>query len=737
MPAVLRAAIGSRQAPDAICSLAGKLIAIRDLGAEFWDHVKAIDQRSLQSLVAFVGSQMQRVRQLRIDLVADGQHLELDVLPLSARTRNALRGHFGDRRLPNQIAVWELLGIRNFGVRCLVEFACVVEAAQSCRSSRLIPEPPTNRTQSTLPSDVVDFFQLLGAWAVGEQQLDELSSALPEARTEWPEEIQLLWTRVGGADVRVLAGDIVHRYSVPALVSQWISGLSERHAHILKARVLATDKPETLEQLGKRYGVTRERIRQIEKEAIMRLKQFQSAEYRPVLRRARKLREQLGTVLPVNDHGLITALTWTVADFGPDGPRSIVKQIFLWLAGPYRNRKGWLTADYGIVNESKTALLACENVHATISTDDARAALNQLGIRETHHRAWVDRLRAFKRMDEGLLCLTGNILDKAERLLRYVDRPMTADELVDLIGSSSVRSVRHRLMNDPRFWRINKQNQFVIAGTEGYDEYTGITDEIIQELEACGGSATVEHLVEKITKTYGVKPTSVLAYLSTPLFVRSESNLVRLRENEKVTIATDISRTACCYRVKDRWAWRAKVDSQLMRGSGRLFPNAFARELGCDLGDKIKVRSAFGNITISWPTGSATGAALGSIRSALKQLQAEVGDYVFIITGDSQIEFLLLRQKQLETENPIARLARLVGVLDAKESEVQLSQIAAALLVDEQCNEPLEQQIRDVLNDRGEHELCNLIKVPKLSMDQYLDRIGSVLGRDNSSGLNR
>ena len=74
----------------------------------------------------------------------------------------------------------------------------------------------------------------------------------------------------------MLAGDIILRYSVPALVSRWINGLDERLAHILEVRVFATDKPETLEQLGERHGVTRERVRQIEKQAIKRLELFQS-----------------------------------------------------------------------------------------------------------------------------------------------------------------------------------------------------------------------------------------------------------------------------------------------------------------------------------------------------------------------------------------------------------------------------------------------------------------------------
>ena len=731
VPAALRAALSSKQAPATLCALAGKPLTFRDLGANFWQHVNNVDKASLRSLVNLVQSKTRRFKRVRLNFSVGNQRIAIDALPLSNRTRNALRRHFGERRLPKQSAVGKLLMIKSFGVRCLLELACVIEAAQLCEPSKNATATPSQRPKPPLPSDVGSFFQLLGAWAAGEQKLEDLSSALPKAPTEWPEELQYLWTLVGRADARMLAGDTIDRYSVPALVSSWINGLDERLTYILEARVLATDRPATLEELGEHHGMTRERARQIEKQSIKRLERFQSAEYRPVLRRAIKLRERLGIVLPENDVGLVESLNWVVADINPHVPRTLGQHLFLWLAGPYRNRNGWLVADSDIVNKSKTALVSHENDRALIPEADARVALNEMGIRESHHGAWIDQLKIFHRVEEGLLHFSGNILDKAEQFLRYCDRPMTADELVQVIGSSSARSVQQRMMDDPRFRRINKQNQFVLAENDGYDEYTGITDEIIQELEACGGSATVEHLVRKITRTYGVQPSSVIAYVNTPLFVRNESGLVRQREDEKVVIATNISKTACCYRLNGKWAWRAKVDQQLLRGSGSILPNAFARELGCDLGDKIEVGSAFGNITISWPTGSTTGATLGTIRYVLKGLGAADGDYVFIIANDRQIEFQLLRQEKLERESAAVKLAHLVGVVDPKESNQLLPQIAGAFDVDQQENAPLEQQIRDVLLSRGEDELGDLIKPPKLSMDQYLKRIGSVLEDGN------
>ncbi len=508
--------------------------------------------------------------------------------------------------------------------------------------------------------------------------------------------------------------------------------LDSRAIDILVARVFAREKPDSLEILGIRHGLTRERVRQFERKIIKKLEFiFRSEKYSPIKRRAAKLREKLGSAAPVTHVSVEEALNWVIADFKHADNRTLLKGLFMWLAGPYKERERWLLVNHNIVENSRKRLLAQQTDSALIPTMNAHEVLSELGIRETHHDSWIDHLKIFYRVPDGVLHFTGGVLDKAERLLRYFKRPMSVEELIEIIGPANVRGIRYRMMEDPRFWRINRQNQFVLAGTVGYDEYTGITDEIIQELEACGGSATVEHLVEKISKTYGVQPSSVIAYLNTPLFVRTDSGTVHMSQEENVVIDADISQTANCYQINEQWAWRVKVDHQLLRGSGRLCPNAFAQKLGCNLGDKIELESAYGFVTVSWPRTSTTGAAIGSIRRALQELNAEDGDYVFVIAGDNSVGFQVLHKKILEGDkNSLTKLARLVGVREIEDSdEGVLKSVAAAVGIDKANDVTLQHQVRDVLMSRGEDELADLIEPPKLSMDEYLKRIEDALGK--------
>ena len=54
------------------------------------------------------------------------------------------------------------------------------------------------------------------------------------------------------------------------ILQQCLDSLSEREAYIIRSRML-TENPETLEEIGAKFGVSRERIRQIEKKAFEHL----------------------------------------------------------------------------------------------------------------------------------------------------------------------------------------------------------------------------------------------------------------------------------------------------------------------------------------------------------------------------------------------------------------------------------------------------------------------------------
>jgi RNA polymerase primary sigma factor len=59
------------------------------------------------------------------------------------------------------------------------------------------------------------------------------------------------------------------------LVSKWLASLSENEQKIISMRFGLEDKdPQTLDTIGRSFGVTRERIRQIEAKSLDKLRKF-------------------------------------------------------------------------------------------------------------------------------------------------------------------------------------------------------------------------------------------------------------------------------------------------------------------------------------------------------------------------------------------------------------------------------------------------------------------------------
>jgi DNA-directed RNA polymerase sigma subunit (sigma70/sigma32) len=66
-----------------------------------------------------------------------------------------------------------------------------------------------------------------------------------------------------------------------------LNAITDREAQILKLRYgLSDGTPKTLGEVGKYFGITRERVRQIEKEAIIKLnRKFVLSDERPSTKR--------------------------------------------------------------------------------------------------------------------------------------------------------------------------------------------------------------------------------------------------------------------------------------------------------------------------------------------------------------------------------------------------------------------------------------------------------------------
>jgi RNA polymerase sigma-32 factor len=77
----------------------------------------------------------------------------------------------------------------------------------------------------------------------------------------------------GGPSVEAIVADEDMRATFRRIVDEFAVDLDEREQQILRERVLADD-PRTLQDIGNDLGVTRERVRQLEKKLVDRLREY-------------------------------------------------------------------------------------------------------------------------------------------------------------------------------------------------------------------------------------------------------------------------------------------------------------------------------------------------------------------------------------------------------------------------------------------------------------------------------
>jgi RNA polymerase sigma-32 factor len=98
----------------------------------------------------------------------------------------------------------------------------------------------------------------------------DISLNVPVARDDAADEMQD-WLVDPALDPESLLAEAEDRNGVRTALKDALARLTPRERHIIRARFLA-EHPTTLEDLGASFGVSRERIRQIEVRSLQKLK---------------------------------------------------------------------------------------------------------------------------------------------------------------------------------------------------------------------------------------------------------------------------------------------------------------------------------------------------------------------------------------------------------------------------------------------------------------------------------
>jgi hypothetical protein len=294
-----------------------------------------------------------------------------------------------------------------------------------------------------------------------------------------------------------------------------------------------------------------------------------------------------------------------------------------------------------------------------------KVRLAGLGLVPEARDAWVADNLPLRTFSGHAYLWTGSVTDKAAMVLSARGESMTASAITEAIAEGhDPRATRLRLLNDSRFMRVDR---FRIAlRTWGMEEYTGIVEEIAEEIQRRGGEANIRDVVGAVAASFAVSDASVTAFMGAPRFVVAEDRIRLRRPEEQYEIRQPLIDEAGCYLISnDMCVLRVDVDDNVLRGSGRRIPESLGGWLGVMPGQRRFYAFSDGEqLQISWPDSAPYGPTIGSLRSHAVKLGAREGDHLMIRFDRSAtgVGASLVSIEQLSKSTPGQRLALLTGL---------------------------------------------------------------------------
>jgi hypothetical protein len=428
-----------------------------------------------------------------------------------------------------------------------------------------------------------------------------------------------------------------------------VRGFDDRATRILAERILATAAPLTLEELGKEFSLTRERVRQIEVRVREKIeKRLRFPDFQGLVRAANSLAGQLGVAFP-EEHLSETASLFATS--AVTAQNRLLLPLLLWVGGPYERDGGW------VLKKPASATLAILSAilpqTASISKfEDLSLQFTELGVRTQYHERLIAYLGC-RLIDGFVLQWRGSLADKAFSLLSISGHPLTRDQISSSIPEEhSIRTLGNYLYYDERFSRVNL-TKFGLSSW-GASPYKGIIQELTDEIGHAGGEATLSHLRATLIQKFGVSESSIVSYLNSPLFAKTTSGGFRVRrDDEEIVVQSRVDLTRSCFRIGERWAFRLQIDDELIRGSGRNIPSGFAQAIGVAPGTEKCFHSKCGEYRIAW---FGPQPIVGSVRKFIEQHSLRRDDWIYLAPNGNFIQVEVLRAHDLHRLDNISRL---------------------------------------------------------------------------------
>ena len=323
----------------------------------------------------------------------------------------------------------------------------------------------------------------------------------------------------------------------------------DREKEIISRRFGLAGRKETLEQIGEMLNITRERVRQLEKAILIRLRITAEEHQIPELTIAEKLiirhLTELGRTARVSDlANKIYGRTATAEERASIAFIGDISPALTLIDENDRYHSALSIAEYG---DTKTVKARVDEIVNIIKANKAPMTPEELDAKLTgyDHPDYITAVASISKQLATLNDAWGlakwptvnprNIRDKIFVVLDAHKSPMHFSEIAEAIKNSkfkrrnvTIQAIHNELIKDPRFVLIGRG--IYALDSWGYTKGT-VSDTIAHILRTANEPLTKEEIVKRVLRSRKVKETTILLNLQNKaLFEKVDRNSYKIAE---------------------------------------------------------------------------------------------------------------------------------------------------------------------------------------------------------------
>ena len=341
-------------------------------------------------------------------------------------------------------------------------------------------------------------------------------------------------------------------FNYAKICSDLLKGLSEKQKEVLSRRFgLGGNKGETLESIGKDLGVTRERVRQIEKDGLFKLKtELRDSETKvkmkanpkgktsssPAAKKYQNIFQFFSQYLKKNDG--LKKEDIALAELGANIWQNQV--YFLFNLAEKFERFGETDDFYSFWAQDKNSFLKARktisSIQKKLKKKGSPLELKDLKNGNSLNISFLEISKKIQKNSDGLFGLEEwpeinpkGVKDKAFLVFKKEQKPLHFTDVAKFIDLSLPQTVHNELIKDPRFILVGRG---IYALKEWGYEPGAVKDVILRILKESKRPLNKEEILEKTFKQRLVKENTVFLNLSNKkYFLRTRDGRYKIQES--------------------------------------------------------------------------------------------------------------------------------------------------------------------------------------------------------------